>query len=458
MFLKQLEISQIRAIEHAALDFRGESAAGAGAMRQRTVLIGDNACGKSTVLRAAALVLAGTEALNAAGAQPGWLGEPATWVRNGQKQGHIRAVLTPEKGADITVALTLQPGWSLRQTLAKNQKSLQALDAALAQSARRYFTLAYGASRRPSRLAQVGASSKAASAPANAARASASPLQRSGQLAGLLSPDAALVAFEPWAAGLSAPGKAALRALLKALLPGVAVAGIDASGGQVVFKTADGSIPFAQLSLAHQTLIAWCGDLLYRVGQAFGAAASPLKTSGLLLLDELELHLHPLHQRGVLVALSAALPNLQIMATSHSPMVVQQLRPGELVLLERATPQRGATARVVQGDPSQLTLGQLMAPMFGIDSTDSTRVAALRSRARSSPGLLAARDHIELASLSPIHQLPPALQAQLQATTELTEAVARSAGQRAPKLDPAKLREKMGERIQSAALRVGGGT
>ncbi len=445
MFLKRIAIHQIRSIDHVALDFTRESGAGPAATRQRTVLIGQTACGKSTALRAIALALAGSGALESL------LGGAASWVRNGQMEGHISALLATEKGAQIEVALTLKPGWSLRQTVSKNAAGLQLLDAALKRSASRFFTLAYGVSRRPACLAARAADS--GNPPAASDRLSG--------MASLFSPQAALAPFAPWAQGLeaasgkAASGKAALNVLLKALVPGVVLQGVDPKTHQALFKTPDGSMPFEQLSEASQTLINWCADVLFRIHQTFGASLSPLKAPGVLLVDELDLHLHPLAQRAVLEALALALPNLQIIATSQSPMLAQQAREGELVLLERAAPTRGATARVAQGDPSQLTLGQLMGPYFGVETVDSARVAALRGLARSSPGLLAARDHIELAGLSPIHELPVAMQAQLQATTQLTEAVARSAGQSTPRLDPAKLRQKMGERIKSAALRAG---
>ncbi len=449
MFLKHVAIHQIRSIEHVALDFSSESAAGPATTRQRTVLIGQTACGKSNALRAIALVLAGGDALG------GLQGDAASWVRNGQKEGHISALLATEKGAPIEVNLTLKTGWSPRQTVSKNEVGMRALDAALKQSASRFFTLGYGVSRRPAYPNALAGPAARAAASGNAQAAPS----RLSAVASLFSPEAALVPFAPWVAGLeAASGKAALRTLLKALVPGLVLAGVDARTHQALFQTPDGQVPFEQLSEASQTLINWCADVLYRIHQTFGSNQLPLKAAGVLLVDELDLHLHPLAQRTVLEALALALPNLQIIATSQSPMLAQQAREGELVVLERAAASRGATARVAQGDPSQLTLGQLMAPYFGVDTVDSARVAALRSRARSSPGLLAARDHLELASLSPIQELPVAMQAQLQATTELTEAVARSSGQTTPKLDPAKLRQKMGERIKSAALRAGGGS
>jgi hypothetical protein len=113
---------------------------------------------------------------------------------------------------------------------------------------------------------------------------------------------------------------------------------------------------------------------------------------------------------------------------------------------------------VVQGDPSQLTLSQMMSPLFGIDTGDSVRIAALRARARAKGSALLGHEIEELAQLSPVDSLPLAMREQLRASAELTDAVSRAARTKGapPQLDLEKLRLKMGERIRSAALRAQG--
>jgi len=53
-----------------------------------------------------------------------------------------------------------------------------------------------------------------------------------------------------------------------------------------------------------------------------------------VLIDELELHLHPRWQREVVEKLRASFPHIQFIATTHSPFVIQSLRPGELINLD----------------------------------------------------------------------------------------------------------------------------
>jgi len=53
-----------------------------------------------------------------------------------------------------------------------------------------------------------------------------------------------------------------------------------------------------------------------------------------VLIDELDLHLHPTWQRRVVEHLRVAFPNMQFVGTTHSPFVVQTLRQGELISLD----------------------------------------------------------------------------------------------------------------------------
>src|SRR5207244_596619 len=62
--------------------------------------------------------------------------------------------------------------------------------------------------------------------------------------------------------------------------------------------------------------------------------ANPLHGAGVVLIDELELHLHPRWQREVSQKLRGTFPNVQFIATTHSPFVIQSLRPGELINLD----------------------------------------------------------------------------------------------------------------------------
>ena len=84
---------------------------------------------------------------------------------------------------------------------------------------------------------------------------------------------------------------------LKDLLPGSRLTRIDRDQRELIFATRDGELPLDQLSEGYQNMAAWCGDLLYRITEVYKDYKSPLSARGLLLIDEIDLHLHPVWQR-----------------------------------------------------------------------------------------------------------------------------------------------------------------
>lgn len=89
-----------------------------------------------------------------------------------------------------------------------------------------------------------------------------------------------------------------------------------------------------QLSDGERAFLAMLGDLVRRLALANPELEDPLQGHGVVLIDELELHLHPRWQREVVEKLRASFPNVQFIATTHSPFVIQSLRPGELIALD----------------------------------------------------------------------------------------------------------------------------
>lgn len=66
------------------------------------------------------------------------------------------------------------------------------------------------------------------------------------------------------------------------------------------------------------------------------------ETPGLVLIDELDLHLHPRWQRRVISDLKRIFPKIQFFATTHSPQVIGEARPEEIVLLTPTGEQKRA--------------------------------------------------------------------------------------------------------------------
>ena len=74
-------------------------------------------------------------------------------------------------------------------------------------------------------------------------------------------------------------------------------------------------------------------DLAMRLVVANPAAVDPLAGKGIVLIDELELHLHPGWQRIVLPGLEKTFPECQIIATTHSPQVLSTVPAASVILL-----------------------------------------------------------------------------------------------------------------------------
>lgn len=80
-----------------------------------------------------------------------------------------------------------------------------------------------------------------------------------------------------------------------------------------------------QLSDGEKSLMAMIGDLARRMALANPGRTDALAGSGVVLIDEVELHLHPAWQRTVLPCLLKTFPNVQFLVTTHSPLVLAQL-------------------------------------------------------------------------------------------------------------------------------------
>ena len=89
------------------------------------------------------------------------------------------------------------------------------------------------------------------------------------------------------------------------------------------------------LSSGTQVTLLWVWALALRIGWFYKFTRGWEKGPAILLIDEIENHLHPTWQRRVIPALLKHFPNLQIFATTHSPFVVAGLKKGQVHLLKR---------------------------------------------------------------------------------------------------------------------------
>lgn len=415
MFLRHLRIKNLRSIHELDLPFE---AGGDG--RKWTYLLGENGTGKSSVLRSLGLAFAGSDAAAEL------VGNPDDWIRLGAKTAQIEVEFATARGEQRRSCLTFERGMSALDFAVRNRSDLEQIDAAVAKAERNYFVVGYGVTRRP----QV--SRHSFSDTSSGFRSS-----RSRAIATLFNPETSLISLEQWAMDLEyrrgKTGLSAVRKALDGLLPDVKFKGIDREQRRLMFKTSDGILPISALSDGYQAMAAWCGDLLWQITETFGDYKDPLSARGLLLIDEVDIHLHPLWQRRLVSFLNDMLPNVQIVATTHSPLTVHQAGENELYVLRRQD-KGGAELQAYQGAPNRLLLPQLLeSNLFGLSSLDSPQVQSLReelrdlqgigsSESRSSP----ARDRRiraierDLSSAANWDEVPP----YLQRTNRLLERVA----------------------------------
>lgn len=107
----------------------------------------------------------------------------------------------------------------------------------------------------------------------------------------------------------------------------------DISKDQLIIQLSNEElIPFHMLSDGVRSVLAMVMELAFRcylLNPHLGARAS-LKTNGIVLIDEIDLHLHPEWQKKIVNDLVKAFPSLQFIVTTHAPLVVGSLRDGEI--------------------------------------------------------------------------------------------------------------------------------
>jgi len=104
---------------------------------------------------------------------------------------------------------------------------------------------------------------------------------------------------------------------------------------KVEFETPYGWIKLDGLSLGYKAMITWMVDLANRMFERYPKSINPLAEPAVVLIDEIDLHLHPKWQRTIMRYLSERFINTQFIVTAHSPLVVQAATNANIVLLRR---------------------------------------------------------------------------------------------------------------------------
>lgn len=104
-----------------------------------------------------------------------------------------------------------------------------------------------------------------------------------------------------------------------------------------VVKFSDGQeVLFSSLSDGQRSMLGLAADIAYRMALLNPHLKERIcETNGIVLIDEIDLHLHPKWQREIVGKLKAAFPNIQFFATTHSPQIIGEAKPEYLRILSR---------------------------------------------------------------------------------------------------------------------------
>ena len=116
----------------------------------------------------------------------------------------------------------------------------------------------------------------------------------------------------------------AVKKLFKKLIPHLHDIIVEKERDEVLYIEKDNAgatfeaIPFHKLASGFRSIIAMIGDMMIRLYKQQPEIIDPQKLSGIVLIDELDLHLHPKWQRDLPVLLSTAFPLVQFIVSTHS--------------------------------------------------------------------------------------------------------------------------------------------
>ena len=356
--IDRLSIRNLRVFE----SFRLELASHLGHSGQWVLLLGDNGVGKTTILRSVALALADRHSANSLLqlSDPG-----APFLRDSDQEGFVKIVLN---GQEREVGITANGrGEQL-------SASTPAFDLPI---------YAYGC---PRGTALGGPKRDVELRPLDDIRS-------------LFDVNANLIHAETWlrdlyTAALEDPKSNdkeffdSVCETAEAILSGVEKLEVDKNGVWLTGEKVGERVPLAALSDGYVTTAGWIFDLIARWSQRCRDLGIELKgdfreqMNALVLIDEIDLHLHPLWQTEVVRLLREQFPQLSVIATTHNPLTLLGAQPGEIHVL-RPDPDSGKiVAHQVDIPPGTRADEVLTGEWFGLPSTVDRETRAMLAEHR----------------------------------------------------------------------------
>lgn len=120
-----------------------------------------------------------------------------------------------------------------------------------------------------------------------------------------------------------------------------------------------------QLSDGYRTTLAMVMDIASRMAEANPDMPDPLQSHGVVMIDEVDLHLHPGWQQTILLDLMRTFPNVQFIVSTHSPQVISSVKPQCLRVIDW---QEGKPILVPIAFSEGAEAQQVLLDVLGLDS------------------------------------------------------------------------------------------
>lgn len=351
------------------LQFPGRVGTGASEVPNVNLILGDNGGGKSSVLRAIAIAVLAPVLLESGFVAHRMVRRPDgknTLVKvRGRVSGSEYNALKPNKKRLPDIEMLAR--FEAREKQSRDRLHLDSTphtpiaDLIFDDRSPAFFMVGYGATRR----VETGDFSESSHRRQRGLR-----YQR---VAGLFEDHVAVRPLQVWFHKLEARFRTHACEMLNAVLPlNVRFRGeFDPREEQFIFDFNDSPTPFSSLSDGYKAFVGMAGDLIGHLADVCPPDMQIDEISGIVLIDEIDLHLHPEWQRIVLPSLARAFPKLQFVCTSHSPLVASTVRKENVFITALAD---NGTATIKQID--ERVFGQsaeqlLLSSYFGLQTTRS---------------------------------------------------------------------------------------
>jgi hypothetical protein len=377
MYLRQVRLQNIACFDDVTLDFTGDD----GEPCRWVVLLGENGTGKSTALQIVA------------GAIPNGERWPITDVgktlknlaRYGTNQNEAEALISSTSddehripGLLVSAKISIIPSFGHGVSVECShvpQKSALAYDDITGG----WFAVGYRPWRGGRQYIEVGSGSTSYAVPA----------PKEHRFASMFDDYSKLTSVREWLTDLDyrflkETGDAQLNAKRMRDLAISAIASVlpnpsvrfetITSTRDVLFNTNGALVSIDSLSDGYRSAMMWIGDLVRRLVEAFPDKENPLQAQGIVLVDEIDLHLHPKWQRTIVSQIREIFPNLQFIVTTHSPFIAQDMTENDkLIVLKREGDH--VTVTEDKGFVSGWRADQILTSyLFGLESTRNTDV------------------------------------------------------------------------------------